>query len=523
MLKIENKKRFVFILVLVLVVILTAGTVFTIKIIKDVNAANQQSIDGENPTIDTPSVSKPTLSVIASIEIDKYETYNYTYSVTDLGDYVASVEIVDNTIAKVDDNLKIKPIKVGTTDIKVSINCEPKIEKFTTLIIKDAVSDYSYEIINENGEKCDYLYVNNYYILQITENAIVDEIPKIGYDDDFVSNVLFISKDKNILKYKFKVKNYGNFVFKYESKYCKKDTGNLTAYEYPNNFNVAFNNNVLVGNNINLYLYNEDYTSDANIDGYYNSTMFNIGIKPNTNDKVNMSFVGDCISIKDNKISAIKVGTGSLVFESEISKVKKEYEIIVQKIEPTAVVLNGQENQLCKTINLSLEQNTLYNFDVQILPAYAYGNLSYICSSGVSFADSKVSLIADTSQNIKVMFNSECILSVNITKTASFEIVKEIYGYDNFVVNDNYLTIVYEEDCEISIFLVIKNCDDNSMILDCVYGFTISDESVITKTNDLYESTNGLIKVCVLRKGVAQLTIFNEKYNLSLTINIEIR
>ena len=523
MLKIENKRRFIFILVLVLVVILTVGTVFTIKIIKDVNAANQKPIDDTNSTIDTPSVSKPTLSVVTCIEIDKYETYNYTYSVTDLGDYVVSVEIVDNTIANIDDNLKIKPIKVGTTDIKVSINCEPKIEKFTTLIIKDAVSDYSYEILNESGEKCDYLYVNNNYILQITENTIVDEVPKIGYDDDFVSNVSLISKDKNILKYKFKVKNYGSFVFKYESKYCKKDTENLTAYEYPNSFNVAFNNNVLTDNNINLYLFNEDYASDANVDGYYNSTVFNIGIKPNTNDKVKMSFVGDCISIEDNKISATKVGTGTLVFESEISKVKKEYKIIVQKIEPAVVVLNGQENQLGTTINLSLEQNTLYNFDVQILPAYAYGCLNCVCSSGVSIADSKVSLIADTSQNIKVMFNSECILFVNITKTVSYEIVKEIYSDSNVVVNDNNLTIVFEEDCEISIFLVIKNCDDNSLVLDCVYGFTISDESVITKTNDLYESTNGLIKICVLRKGVAQLTIFNEKYNLSLTINIEIR
>ena len=87
----ENKRKFIFILVLILVVILTAGTVFTIKIIKDVNASGQQPMNDSNPIIDAPPVSKPTLSVLASIEIDKFETYTYAYTVTDLGDYAVSV------------------------------------------------------------------------------------------------------------------------------------------------------------------------------------------------------------------------------------------------------------------------------------------------------------------------------------------------------------------------------------------------------------------------------------------------
>ena len=521
----ENKRKFIFILVLILVVILTAGTVFTIKIIKDVNASGQQPMNDSNPIIDAPPVSKPTLSVLASIEIDKFETYTYTYTVTDLGDYAVSVEILDNTIANIDNDLKITPIKVGETQIRVSINCEPKIEKTTTLIIKDAVSDYDYGIVNESGIKCDYLYVNNYYILQITENAIVDEIPKLGYDDDFVANVSLISKEKNILKYKFKVINYGNFVFKYESKYCKRDTEVLTAYEYPNNFSVTFTNNVLNDNNINLYLFNENYISDANSDGYYNNSNFDINTKPNTNDKINVSMVGDCATICDNKICALKVGMGKLLFKSEISGIEKEYTINVQIIEPTAIIFNNQEKLLGETIKLNLQQNIPYGFKLNIEPSYAYGAISYNTSSGVSLADDKITLNAKDTQIVNVLFNDVTVLVINISKVSSYEIVKSIFysTTDNYILSDDCLTITYEADCEIFIRLALKNSDDNTTISNCVFGFTIGDETIVTKTNEIDESINGLIKLYILKQGVTTLYVFNQKYNISITLNIVVR
>ena len=516
--KFVNKKKFYIFLIIFLCFLALIGTFFTIKIIKNINFsidANNNN-DSSSNNNENSSFNSPSLSVESSIVIDKYETYKFSYSAENLSNYSIIVKIMDNEIASIDDELNITPLLVGKTTIITSINCHPKIEKKTTLIIDDAVTDFTYKILDLNNHDA-YTYVNNFYFLEITENAIVTTLPNIIYDNNFISGFEFISKNKNILTYKFKVINAGEFNFNYINKYCEKYTKNISAYNYPSNYEVNFDISS-TNNTLNLYIFNKNFSTQANEDGYFNSCSFLLTLVDNSNEIINITKNNDIIAIDDNIITAIEDGECILTFTSEITDIKKQYTIFVQTIIVNEINYNNETYNLNNQIDLTLELNQEKDFIIKILPIYFYGDVSIDYSDGVIIKNNKIKLVSNENQIINVIYNNKIILQFNIVSLKEITIEVSLFECTtNCNFNLDKITITYSNDC----FLILK-CEiyyNNSLYFN--QNLNISYTSSIIATSDNSSTIkNNFVTLEILEKGSCTIEIFNRNLNISKTITI---
>lgn len=523
-----NKKKLYIILSIALIVLLAVGTFFTIKIIGNINAQvpSDNTInnddDGDDDTSDGYfEIKSPTLETESDILIDKMSTHKFNYSVTNLGEYSLKIRIEDENLASIDSDLNIIPNKVGSTRIVTSINCAPKIIKYTTLTIVDVVTDVSFSILSQDDTPISTTYVYNTYYLKITKNAKVEEDFKIGYDDTYIENLSLISKTENYLKYSFKVVNYGEFNFKYISRYCDKISQNIKSYIYPNNFEVNFNI-PLSNNSINLYLFNSRYTNEANNDGFYNVALFDISTISNSNDNIQVTINNDCVILNNNQILANKEGVSTIIFTSTISNISKTYTINVFKVLPSSIMLNGEEKDMYNNSIINLELNTEKDFNISITPAYYYGNYTIVKDDGIIIKNNKIILTESSDKKVLIQYNNSTILNITIKYSPSFKISKNIYYCStDYTFNSNKLTVSFEYELEIFIYVEILD-QNNTPNKDQTLLFTISNTDVAISTNSTSMSFNNLIKITALSLGTTTITIYNNDLNISTTITLDV-
>ncbi|MBE7074998.1 MAG: hypothetical protein E7376_03370 [Clostridiales bacterium] len=510
----SNKKLIMLYMLLPLTFAIVIAVVFFI--ITDIN----KRIKENTPIVPPTNIVTPTLTVPNSITIDKLETFKFEYTVENLGNFIVSLKVENSNIASINKDGYIIPNSVGTTNLITEINCSPKITKTTTLIILDAVTDISYNIKNIDNTLADILYVNNNYILEIDENASVNNCPTIIYDDEFVSNVNKLDSTSNTLKYQFTILNPGEFVFKYTSKYVSK-TINLCAYVYPNTFeveflNISFNNNVG-----NLYLFDSNYTNEANLDGFFNNCSFSLTTIENSNENITIAIDGDCVNVNNNTITAIKEGSALITFTSQISKISKSFQINVIECTPNKIRYNNNEYNFGTTINVNYEINTEYDFIIEYLPIYSLSNFILETSGSAIIVDNNSVKITGNSGCVYLKINNEIVFTLNISKLPSYKISVTLNQSESETTfQDNIFTIVYVTDCYFSLLCEIYNTDTNTKHSEQNLIAQIDNTNIVCASSGSLEVKNGILSLKANSTGTTTLILSNEELNINLTITI---
>ena len=132
--------------------------------------SNDNNDDNNNGSEEIPT---PTLTIPTNITLDLLQTnFAFEYSVTNLADFVVSISIDDTSIATIDSNNVITPLKVGETKIITSINTNPTIAKETTLKINDCVQNVNFTITNKDGSVPNIFFTGTSYILKLEQNIL---------------------------------------------------------------------------------------------------------------------------------------------------------------------------------------------------------------------------------------------------------------------------------------------------------------------------------------------------------------
>ena len=498
---------------------------FIVKIVNNIIAQTQSPTDPTPP--DEPPVvppKTPTLTVPTSITIDKLTTnHKFEYTVTDLGEYQVSVTILDTSIASLDTNNYIIPSAVGSCIIVTEINCEPKITKTTTLTICDAVTDITYKIIDENNQEPEQLFVGKTYTLEVCENGNINDPPNLGYLAEYISDFTFVNKTDNTSTYIFKIIKAGDFNFYYNGKYCKKYI-NLTSYIFPTEINVSFSNITIEDNCANLYLFNNTYAQQANADGYFDETIFEVFIADYVYDEIDYEIAGSSILLNDNKITAVKQGKSSIIFTSSVSGISKIFEFNVIIIEPNSITLNSSNYNIGDQAELNLKVNTQSDFIIDFAPIYAYGKLSIDTSDNITILDNKITLTCAETGNAVIKFNDIIILTCIVNYISEYKVDISLGLHTNQIsFSNDTLNIVLGDNNIFVLNCKVKNTTTNQYE-DINLNVDILDTNIVsgTTSNEYIEIKNGTLTLIALNKGSTKLVFSNDTLNIYYELKIEI-
>lgn len=517
MLKILKSKVTYFVL---LVVVAIVGVIAVGYIFSEINSTNTVVVEEGSTPVEPKKdeVVIPTLTVPDSISVDKNQTANLEVFVTNLGEYIVTVSVQNTQIASIvkeGERYVIHPKTCGTTEIFTEINTNPVLKKSTTLNILDVVSDIDYSITTISGNSPEFFYVGNEYLLKITENAIVSTLPQMSTSDN-ISNFEYVSKVGNIVTYKFKISNFGAFSFQYSSKYFSK-TISENAYVYPDDYAVNFSNSNS-GENINLYIFNNEFLDQASADNIFSSTTFTISTLPNSNDNISYSLSGDCVKIVNNSIIAQFTGTATLTFKSEISLTTKQYTVTVEKVLPTSVYLNNQSYNTGSQISLSLKPNTQAPFNLSLLPSYYYGNLS-IDTTNVSIENSTITFLSNTEGSVTITLDNSPILLITIIPQIDYTIKISTPYNSNLFISNNTLN------CQLSEQYLILQCEifyGNTKFSTQDLTFTISNQTILQNTDTSNKVKNNFVTLELLRLGTTIISFTSQSLPISLTLTISV-
>ena len=518
--KLSSKAKCIIVIIAICVAIAVAGTVFAIC--KNTNVANVDTNGNNNQQqVQDDNNNLVELTVPNTITIDYLQRCKFEYTSLNLQDFKVDVTIQNEDIASLDEDLNITPLKVGTTKIITTINCTPCIQKQTTLIVEDAVTDFSYKFLNMESQEQSFLYVGNSYYLEITENATVNALANIGFDNESVSDFMLISKEGNVVKYKFNVAKCGEFDFDYVSKYCHKSTGKITAYVYPNTFDVSFDNVAVVDNKFSLYLSSDASLSE--IDGLFESCSYCCLLTENSNDQIEVSVTGDCVEIENQKVTAKKEGLGSVVFVSKISGYKLEYIVNVKKVKPTKIAFNNKEFDVGAELQLSIKVNEPADFQLLTIPSYAYGNLTFEYGDGVKIEDNKITLLGATDETVYAKKDNSIVATITVKAKSEQKIIASVYICSaEHTFKNNILNISYTDNCQLILKLEIVDATTLQPYSLQIINFIIEDETVITSTDNSNLVKNNYASFQILKSGTTSIEFYSSDLGINniITINI---
>lgn len=468
----------------------------------------------EEPGNEEPSL--PTLDVPSNIAIELLSTKTFTYSVENLNNYIVSVTILDNTIATIDETTII-PHKVGTTKIITSINTEPLITKETTLTIIDCTREVEFYITDTNYTPVDVSYTNTEYILEINQNILPVELPTITYSN--ISKFELLKTENSSYFYKFKIESYGDFTFNYKGTYVEKSY-NYFAYKLPTNFEIIFNREIN-NNTIYLYLFNNNYIDIANNDGYFNNITYTILPQDNTLDNITITeYDSSLISISNNTISALGVGTATIKFYSSISNTYKTYSIVISEINISTIIINNENKNFGTIETIYIDDTYNYHFVYSYLPVYGLGELVLNYNdSELNFSDNYFTFTNNTyASTITLTFNDQIIYTLNlvINPVIKHNITITYSTLDSNLVGNTIYT-KYIADALIQLSVIAVNSSTNTPISTQDYEVTIYDTNICSCNDKII---NGNINFLLHSTGTTTIDIIDIINNITITLTI---
>lgn len=471
------------------------------------------------PPIILPS---PTLNVPSSITLELLQQGTIIYSVKDLGNYVISIAIEDTSIATLS-GTTITPIKVGTTKIIYTINTSPKIIKETTLNIIDCTKEVAFYITTENQSAPDVYYTNTYYILEIRHNLLPAENPTINIGN--LSEFSLIKTENNSYFFKFKIKNAGDFSFNYIGKYVSLNK-TYPAVNFPIEFNVTFTNG-FNDNKLTLYLYDTNFTTDAQNDNIFNTTNFEIVPSTNTIDNILLnanSYDKSIIQIFENTITALAEGETTIEFYSSISGIVKTYNVKIIKVTLSKIMINGEVKQLNATENIELAHSETYCLNYNKFPVYCIGTLTLNYNPAeLNYENGAFSIIAGvTNSQITITYLNEVVYTINIS--AKLEVLHNVTIFQtssSATLENNILSATFAENFYITLNIKALNANTNQLLPNQTFSLNaISNNSVCICTDE--RISNGNLTLQIIGTGTCTLTIADLYYNVNIALTINI-
>lgn len=515
----DNKKKIIIIVAVVLCVIITAGSIF---IFSDI--LKSSTPPSNTPETETPSKPKltPTLSVPDSLQVDAGQTIQFSYTATNASGYNITITIANTSIAIINNNIILGKTS-GTTQICTTINCTPAVTKQTTLTVNAVVTNITHRYLNSTLTNATSFYVGNTYYLEVTENHLVSNTPTIEYDENYISNFAFYSKNERTYLFKFVIASHGTFHFKYTSKKFSAETNDICAYVYPNNFDVSFS--VPAQNDtINLYLFNQAHSSLANADGYFNSVTITTQVTPNSNDSLVITCSNSNIaSLNNQTLTAISCGSCTLTVTSEVSGISKNYTIVVSQVPITHIVFNGTPHSLNSNINLVLKLNEPSEFVFNVLPCYALHTLSFEHSNDVDISNNSITLLSATPQIVTAKLNNVDALSIAVSAEPSYKINSSVFRSNcSYTYTNNTLAIALSPDGYVVLQLEIFDLNTNSTHSSQELYINISNKNILNTSDTSNQVKNNLVTLELLTAGSTTLTVYNSTLNISITIQVTI-
>lgn len=474
------------------------------------------------PTPPAPTITAPENITVKLLDNSK----SFEYSVTNIGEYSDSVIIENASVATLENNV-IKPKAVGTTKIIVSVNCTPAVTKETTLTVIDCISEVNLSITNVNGVTPERYYTNTKYILKLQQNIIEDNKPFINVNNNNnlpkliannIENINYLKTENNCYYYEFNIISYGNFSFEYKGEYVSANIQN-SALNYPTNFSLNFENNLLNNSNINLYLFNEDYLSDANQNNVYNKANFTIQKFENSYDEITASSSNNnIVTITDNQIIAKTEGSAQVTFKSLISNYEIKVNVTVCNINLERLIINGVSKNLNETLNVTLNLNEEYNLNFTPSPIYSICNLSVSYNENeVDFSNGKIKLLNNVTSSIIYIKNEETtIYTINFSLASNLTLTATLLYPTSTQIINNTLTISKNVYAQIKCNISDLNYPENNVPFG-EYKLTY-DKSYISLLDP--NITAGSIALEFLEVGITQILITNITHNVSMVLTV---
>lgn len=473
---------------------------------------------GNNPAKQPPP---PSITVPESITIELLSgPVIFEYTTTNISSYNVKIHIEDETIASISNN-HITPLKIGETKIITTINCEPTITKSTTLIVEDCIKSVNLHIINEDESIPARYFTNTYYILKIEQN-IIKENPSLNLEN--IKEINLIKTENNSYYYKFQINSYGNFSFVYNGKYVNKSIENY-AYKLPTNFEINFNRNVN-NSQINLYLFNNNYQSEANSNNLYNSLGFEIIKQQYSYDDIVLldNYNHNIIEILNGTILAKSAGQTQISFYSNISKITKTFDVVVNEISLGSISVNGEPHNLGTIESIELTNISEFDFAFSYLPIYAICNLTLEYNENeLTYENNKIKLNDNVTNSYLYIKNFDNVVyTLNIIK--KIEIQESSVGhaltitYGTATLSSNTLNVNLSACTMLQLNCTAYDKTTNINLTIQNYSVEIKDTSICYLMSQ--EVSGGNIDLKFLKAGKTTLTITDLENDIVICIEI---
>ena len=344
------------------------------------------------------------------------------------------------------------------------------------------ITDITYKIYDKNNNIVDKLFVGNSYCLKITPNSKIFD-GEISLSEN-LSNITFEKSQTEIVA-NFKVESYGQtkFTLSCFEFLCEQ---NIDTYLYIDNFNVNIDST-------NLYLFNKEFLTLANLDNKFDFTNFDYSI----DDKCFSSYLitisnPDVIKIENDKIIAISSGESYINFlATDGSEYSERYKITVQNVLADTITFDED--------SVELNVNQSYTPSFAISPAYAICDLSYNLNFDTSVSFDTAGTYTLTLTDSYTNKNCQMTIIVKEVVTISYELLFRNSFLTDYsaTYENNTLTLVGKDTTQIhfNYNIVCSNGSDytgsilsNAQIVNANFEY---DLQVVSNSIDIVTSYKG--------------------------------
>lgn len=273
---------------------------------------------------------------------------------------------------------KIYANNVGESILTINVLTKFKtLKKYVKVTVKKKEMTVNMQILNDTFDCVDKIFVSNKYYLQINSNDLKSKEFDI-FTTENIADLSYFKTDSNSVLFTFFVSSCDTtkFIFSCED---YKEEFEIDCYEYIKKFDVEFENSH--GNNIDLFLFNNEKSEQANLDNIYNSTSFKIGVNENNLPLFSITISNQNVAkIENNTIFALQEGECTMKITAlDGSNYCEEYVISVNKILVESLTL--------KVENTTLKIGESEKIKIDISPVYALCDCKIYADKGLQIKD----------------------------------------------------------------------------------------------------------------------------------------
>lgn len=358
------------------------------------NDITQEKPQTQDPVFVVPSIINLYLSD-TNIEINVSVIYDKNYQIVCMSKNAEVVEMNGTLIC---------PKKIGSTIVETTLLYEDKqISKQTQVNVFEDIKVVECKIYKQENA-VDKLFVGEKYCLKLTINSpIIGDFSFCG--NNVVSGLVLKGQNDFEYCYEFSALNFGlaEFVFKFEN-FENKFVYNV--YSYAKNIEVYVDDNLYTQNKIYLYLFNNQYKTEANNDEIFDCVKFDAKVENGCMlNCLDFNIENEIVEYRDGCLYAKEIGKCNIKIKTiDGTNIETNIEVVVQNVEPTEIVAN----------DIFAKVGEIKKIEFSVLPIYA------IYESEITCQDDEIII---SENNISANLSGNYIITIfanQVSKTINF-------------------------------------------------------------------------------------------------------